>query len=356
MTKAPASRNSEDHNPTTDIRNPFKISFRINEAAIRGLANCIRDRLGEREAEKLTLRATARFSNGALSSGLPIDELLALDNIGNHRIVYIQLKSESSTSESDMRSIAIEFEDLSDGGSRSLYSAGLEIKSDDRDWAFVTAGEIEERILRTRRTTPQTWLTRDNLFIILGIFVILFVFLGKPFIEVTPPPKHPEREGMPRFEIPESLEPVSKRLARVFDRNPPSSISEAIIALVHAEEARTNEIDELLDAHRERIDSLQTGHDRAISQYKEELESWRDNRPWWSELHLFLGALIGAYLTVIGARRVCQALYPDYSFDWGGETQRLERVDRRRTYILVVIVSGIAVSIIGNFAFKVLNP
>jgi hypothetical protein len=95
-----------------------------------------------------------KFINGAISLPLSLDEILNEENDGRRRITRLQMSATATPPERG--TAAVHLSDVSQASSIYEVPISYFVKSDDQDWAFVTASTIDERLDRIK----TTWVTR----------------------------------------------------------------------------------------------------------------------------------------------------------------------------------------------------
>ena len=134
----------------TEVKKTYNHGFDLSETELRRLVNVAIEQLKKvPKAADSTTSFKVRFRNGAITETPLIDELIQIENIDSSAIEKLDITVASSSNFAPYR-INITFVDA-DKDRESWTSIRYEVKSEDRDWAFVTSGVLEERFRRVKR-------------------------------------------------------------------------------------------------------------------------------------------------------------------------------------------------------------
>jgi hypothetical protein len=156
-------------------------------------ATRIKDSLNE-QVKKANNGADAHFeyevkhANGAVSQPASLDEILSGENDGSRRVIRLAISASAAVPSNG--TAGVKFSDISDDSNSDEVPVSYFVKSDDQDWAFVTASTIDERIEKAK----TGWLMNVflvnaatlslMLVVLLVVFLITTVFINSPVFPI----------------------------------------------------------------------------------------------------------------------------------------------------------------------------
>lgn len=168
----------------TEARKEFSYGFVLTEQELRRIVD-----VAVQQLEKVTAddgppvkpQIQVKYINGTLTETDTLDDLLSMENVGSRRITRIRVgffemgkKFDDFDTEyqDDVHFIGLTFNDPEVTGASS-QSISYVVKGSNRDWVFVTASELDERIAKVKRRTVRALLTDTPRF-----FFPALAFLG----------------------------------------------------------------------------------------------------------------------------------------------------------------------------------
>ena len=278
----------------TEITKTYSWGFVATEQDFRRLIQTATDHLLKPVGAALEpSRYTVKLKDGAIVETATLDDIFQIENIGNKLIREISTEL-SSTHPVGRCAIQV---DLVDGAAneKSWNSATYTVSGDTRDWAFVAAAELDERLKRMRVFAWEAIFASKLTTLLAMLAAMVMALVGASYFK--PPDKtHVELETM-------------------YKAGKLSNATEALIAL------------ERIKANRSEIDLL---------------------------LPLMSMWVVMA-IVFFGAAYLLPRLSPSYNFCWGEYTTYYEKRVRLRTAVFTLVVVALVVSIVANFVSKKLG-
>lgn len=161
----------------SEVFKTFKCGFVLSEQDIRRVWNCCEQHFSKLNPQNPHIVLEANLKDASVVSTKSIDEILSLENGGAKQITKVNLNIRDAEKDAK-HSIEVTFRN----GYRdatSWISMALLVQGEDRDWVFLAADEIEDRLKRLRRLGVE-YLAAHRLIlpILMGVCVLLaFSFL-----------------------------------------------------------------------------------------------------------------------------------------------------------------------------------
>lgn len=162
----------------TEIRKHFEWGFFLTEAELRRIVRTCIDFTEKIPQVTFDLTIEVKLRDGSHLVCKTPEDVLSIENGGRRTVRELQIKTADRSQNPDWL-IEVNFQDGADNP-RSWTSADFRIVGQDRDWAFLTATEIEERLLRTKKISlPRLASSRWLLPIVSMIpFIIFFAMIS----------------------------------------------------------------------------------------------------------------------------------------------------------------------------------
>lgn len=278
----------------TEISKAYRWGFVATEQDLRRLIQTAIDHLEKPTGAVLdACRYVVKLKDGAIVETAAIDDVFQIENIGNKLIREVSAEL-SAVHPGGRCAIHVA---LIDGASneKSWNSATYAVTGDTRDWAFVAASELEERLKRMKTIAWESIFAQKWTSMLIMVLVMIAGLVAATYFG-PPQNAHLELEAM-------------------YKSGSIPNATEAIIAL------------EKIKASRSKLDPLQP---LLIM---------------WGVVVCTL--LVGAYLL--------PRLSPSYNFCWGEYTAYYEKRTRLRTALLTLVGLSLVVSVVANFISKKLG-
>lgn len=278
----------------TEITKTYSWGFVATEQDFRRLIQTATDHLLKPAGATLEpTKYTIKLKDGAIVETATLDDIFQIENIGNKLIREISTEL-SSTHPGGRCAIKV---DLVDGSAneKNWDSASYTVSGDTRDWAFVAASELDERLRRMKVLAWEAIFASRWTTLLAMIFGMVLALVASIYFK---PPDN-----------------IHVQLEAMYKAGTLSNATEALIAL------------EKLKANRSEIEILMP----LISM-------------WVTTAVLFFGI---SYLL--------PRLSPSYNFCWGEYSTYYEKRVRLRTAVFTLVVLSLVVSIVANYVSKKLG-
>lgn len=281
---------------TVESNKKYKAGFVLSEPELRRLVDTIAEQLRKIDSSKDVLHKYAiKFRNGAIAETHNIDEVLKEENTGSCQV--IRLRTESVLENDDSGSIIItEFINIADDEETGTVPIKQSISGSSRDWVFVTSSLLEERISKVKRNQAPRVL--KELGFPIGLFLTMFLLV---------------------YIFPSKSAKTTKSIDRIETLWKHGQLNDPVEALIMLERARETQ-----------------------------------GSSGWHILKL-IAAVIVVSISLYGIGRLISKYYPLYNFCWGDYLEEFKKVESRRTFMLVVIILGLAISAVGSIIANALG-
>lgn len=157
----------------TEIKNSYNDGFVLNEIELTRIKDVQNDLVKRINGGKdAAFEFQAKYHNGAIYKPLSLSDILAGENHGSSRVVRILMRAKDN---GNNNVIVIQFSDVAHEG-RSIDAISYSIQAQDKDWAFVAASTIDERIKKVKM--PRATKIFSVSFQTLTSFVMLLALLA----------------------------------------------------------------------------------------------------------------------------------------------------------------------------------
>lgn len=162
----------------------YKHGFVLKEQDLRRIVDLMNEQLKKQSTNEINHKFTIKYENGAVASTDNLDEILSQDNEGSESIVRLEIDI-SQKSNDTISSIKLDFRDPEEVDRDSVPIRHI-IKSQSRDWVFVTSSLIEERIAKIKRKSinPTQRGSLGNLLFRLFSPILMIVFMICMFLAI----------------------------------------------------------------------------------------------------------------------------------------------------------------------------
>jgi hypothetical protein len=276
----------------TEISKTYKSGFVLSEQELRRIIQACVDHASKITSGAPELAIEATLNDGAIIDFDKTDDLFTLENAGTKRIQKISIKLSGSVDNAPW-SISVLFQD---GvlNKKDWTSISFIILGTSRDWAFVTASDLEDRIKRIKAVSFEALLS--NKWAVIWVMVasmVLMVFLTAQF--------SPSRN-------------THILLQKQYDAGQLHDPIQALIALerIKNEQSMLNEL--------------------------------------WPMLASFTLPLM-----LLGSSTVASKISPSYNFYWGDYVGYYDRRRQFQKVIWTVVILGLLVAVAANFVSKKLG-
>ena len=283
----------------TEARQSFSHGFVLTEQELRRIADVATQQLGKvRPSPPPKTEIELRFRNGTITESDSLDDLFSLENVGAKHIVRMRISFESEKDNPPRilsipdHVISLSFTNTEENKDERTISYA--VRGSDRDWVFVTASELEERIAKVKSFSPRTLFSRFSSGLVIALIFSLS-FMASIYFATTPR---------------------------------------------HYSTAQTMETQWKAGTLRDPIEAI-------IIQQKS-IETMEQNRSGRLSFLLLIGLPIAILTSLLALGGLGVYLYPAYVFCWGDYTKVFERRVQVRKYVFGVIVVGLIVGILAS--------
>ena len=156
----------------SEAKKSLRHGFLLTEQEIRRLADTIVQQMRRIDPEgRGPIQYTAKLKGGAIIETNALDDVLALENAGAKTIVRLGITAKDRQ-EQPQSEITVQFANVDEEQGGDSTSVEYTVRSDDRDWVFVTSSELDERIAKVKRFAPNQ-MGRNAIFIVFMIVMIV---------------------------------------------------------------------------------------------------------------------------------------------------------------------------------------
>jgi hypothetical protein len=272
----------------TEIKKSYKRGFILTEQELRRIIQACHDHGAKTDGAVLSEMAVVLRDGSRIETQNP-EEVFALENAGIKRIAAVE--GNFNFASTPAAHINFAFRD-GQRDPQSWTSISYEVAGESRDWAFLAAAELDDRV---RRVTTLSW---DYVFqsklakIIVPLLTVFAMVVG--------------------FAL---FKPDSGLVANLKSQYAAGNFHDPIEAIIYVEEYRQK-----------------TGV----------------NFLWL----LMICAWLVPFVLVFGGSKLLPIIYPSYNFVWGDYVARFEKAKRVRTVIWTVLILGTIASLIAAIVAK----
>lgn len=342
----------------TESDKNYEQGFVIDETNLRRIVETINEQLSKvaEPENEIDMQFEVKFRNGSITVFESVDEIFGMENSGSSGVVSIRIQSFIREANNDISGninrniygnlslipwpptgyIMLHFCDREFTDSAPIKCT---VRGTSADWVFVTASQLEERLLTSKRNLLPRILRPDWTIFLLVAFASAMVvssFYVQSEIEnfVDSAPQYSDFS----MEIDDFIEDeviVSQELRNAVANNEVSDPIEAIIFTEEMQEKRTKQFVAASDKHTDAF------------------KAWLEDYQYYStfELDTLLPRIPLALLPVLLLyfyRFLVDKYYPVYNFCWGDYIEYFEQTERGRSFILGAVVLGLILSILGG--------
>jgi hypothetical protein len=283
----------------TEARQSFSHGFVLTEQELRRIADVATQQLVKvRPSPPPKTQIELRFRNGTITESDSLDDLLSLENVGAKHIVRMRISFES---ERDVPGRVISLPDhlisltfANTEENKDERPISYAVRGSDRDWVFVTASELEERIAKVKSFSPRRFFSHFPFSLVVTLLFALS-FMAAIYFATRPR---------------------------------------------HYSTAQTMETQWKAGTLRDPIEAI-------IIQQKS-IETMEQNRTGRLAFAQLFGIPIAITIALSAFAGLAVYLYPPYIFCWGDYTKVFERRVQIRKYVFGVIVVGLIVGILAS--------
>src|SRR5437764_14877895 len=139
----------------TEVSKKYRWGFVLSEQEVRRIVKTCDEHILKLGLESPHQKFTAKLKDGSLVESEDINDIVSLENEGSKKIQRINILFDDGK-EKPEQSIEVEFQDaLRDP--HGWTSISFTVIGQSRDWAFLAASELEERVRKTK-TTALTYI------------------------------------------------------------------------------------------------------------------------------------------------------------------------------------------------------
>jgi hypothetical protein len=278
----------------TEVPKTYEFGFVLSEQELRRIAKFCEDQITKRGTPVVS-SFVVRLRDHSVVETDKVDEILSLENGGQKEIQRLDL---TFSADDNIDQISLNFSDAHINP-KSWTSVSWTIKSNDRDWAFLTEAELDDRVKRVKFfSLPYIWSEWSQ--IINGVFVVLILIIFNYWIEPL---------------VVTSVQRADA-LQAAYQAGKVKGPIEAMIFL-------------------ERLKS--------------------SDRSGYYYLAYFVALILGPYLISALLKWLAAVTYRAYVFNWGDRVLVHERDMSRLKFFWTAGVVAIVVSIVGSFLYDILK-
>jgi hypothetical protein len=156
----------------TEIKEKYKSGFFVNEIELVRIKDSQNEQIKKSSSGvDAEFKFEVKYKNGVISEPTSIDEVLAEENDGSKSIVSLTMAAKHPTN--DEIEIIVSFNDINETNSDDA-PINYSVKSDDKDWTFVSASTISERLLKVKSRDASKWIGDSLPFYLINLVMLVF--------------------------------------------------------------------------------------------------------------------------------------------------------------------------------------
>ena len=277
----------------TEIIKSYSWGFALTEQDLRRIVQVVLDSFGKiHNASPPKFTINLKLKDGSVVNAVELEDVFLLENSGEKTINAVGLHWELGLDgENPTQKVDIDFQNGTEN-KKNWDSVSYLVLGSTRDWAFVTASEIDERLKRTKQIAWESIFAKKWIFSALMLLFTFIVLLTSAYF--TP---------QDQYHI---------TLDKMYGAGQLKDPIDALIVLerLKAEKSHMTAIYPILVTY------------------------------------IVLGGLIAIFTWVL------PKVSPSYNFCWGDYTIKYEKTKKLRTAFWTLIVIGLIVAITANFLSK----
>ena len=133
----------------TEVKPKIKSAFKLDDTEITRIKDAMNDQIKKNSGSDANFKYEVKYNNGVIAEHTAIGDITSEENFGSKSVRRVSLQAES-VSDPDTK-IIVNFSDISFDDDKDDYPISYEVYSSDKDWTFVTASIVDERIEKIRR-------------------------------------------------------------------------------------------------------------------------------------------------------------------------------------------------------------
>jgi hypothetical protein len=162
----------------TEVPKVYKNGFTLSEVELRRIVQtCQEHMLKQIQPQNISTKLTATLLDGSIIETPSIDDILALENSGSRQVKKTTLEYTDEKDPPEYQ-ISLTFQNA-DKVASSWVSIRLNVVGQTRDWAFLAAADIDERLKKVKQLS-SSFIVNSRLFLIVPIiisFAVMFLVL-----------------------------------------------------------------------------------------------------------------------------------------------------------------------------------
>lgn len=279
----------------TEVPKTYKTGFTLSELELRRIAQTCQEHMLKQVAqENIHTLITATLQDGTIIETSVVDDILALENAGSKQVKKVTLEYKDKKEDPANYKISLEFQNA-DRNPTSWVSIDLNVVGQIRDWAFLAAADIDERLKRVKQLS-SSFIVNNRWFVIVPMVISISIM---PFVLPS------------SFSAPAAIDKLEKAYQSGVIKDP-------IEAMIFLERAKN-------DSTARWVYFLPTILSYGI--------------PW---------------LIFWGLGKIFSVVAPAYNFYWGDYVSYYDKRRTAQNIFWIVIVLGIVVSIVSAYIMRFL--
>jgi hypothetical protein len=167
----------------TEAKKRYSSGFTLTEGELRRLHEVLVQQIKKTPiGDEFRTSYELKYRNGSVAYPTSLDDVLAQENFGSAGILRLTMQV-FDQDEKPAQMIGISFANADD--EESYYPIAYVVSGTDRDWAFVTSSQIDERIAKIKRFSPNQFFSRKRsslittpLMMLITVSLVCLVFLA----------------------------------------------------------------------------------------------------------------------------------------------------------------------------------
>jgi len=168
----------------TEVPKTYKHGFTLSELELRRLAQtCQEHMLKQCTAENIHATITATLLDGSIIEAPVVDDILTLENAGSRQVKKLLLQYNDGKEPADYQ-IVLTFQNA-DKEPDSWTSIKLKVVGQTRDWAFLAAADIDERLKKIKQMSSSFIINSRWFQIVPMVISVIVIILILPTMSRT---------------------------------------------------------------------------------------------------------------------------------------------------------------------------
>jgi hypothetical protein len=299
------------NNISVEADKKINSGFKIFESDVRRLIQLALEQIQKSGSQNSFQQYILKFQNGTVAKTTNIEDIFIEDNLGSNKIIMLDILTLNENTPDDMGAdsnvnnslIRITLNDLNSDNNSESNAIRYKIRGFSRDWVMVTSSLIEERLIKFERKRYQIL----SKYVFTSIMLFMLIVLAFQF---------------PSMNKDDVINDKLNAIEAAYRAGKIASTNELILAIEKSKILKQSIV----------------------------------------PTKIMVFPIILLALVLLSDLKIFSTnkLYPLYNFCWGDYLEEYKKIEKRRKFIIglviVTIVLGIAINLLSNVIWKKINP